>query len=174
MAGYDDETVNADPRGVEAPRPRIDAGRLWAGGAASAVVAALIGLVGVLVIRAVFNVAFAGSPEAGVFGDYSTAVLCALAALAAIAATGLAHLLVLSTPRPLAYLRWIIGLVTAAAVVTPFLSSKPIGVSLAQALIYLVIGLAIGSLVPGAAASAMRSSRRRYEPGPGPSGTWPQ
>jgi uncharacterized membrane protein YuzA (DUF378 family) len=174
MAGYDDETVNMGRSGVEPPHPKIDAGRLWAGGAASAVVAALIGLVGVLVIRAVFNVAFAGSREAGVFGDSSTAVLCTLAALAAIAATGLAHLLVLSTPRPLAYLGWIIGLVTAAAVVTPFLSNRPIGVSLAQALIYLVIGLAIGSLVPGAAASAMRSSRRRYEAGPGPSGTWPQ
>jgi len=47
-------------------------------------------------------------------------------------------------------------------------------VSLSQALIYLAIGLAIGSLVPGAAASAMRSSRQRYEAGPGPSGTWPQ
>jgi Family of unknown function (DUF6069) len=161
MAGYDDETVNVDRRGIEPPVPRIDAGRLWAGGAASAVVAALIALVGVLVIRAVFKVAFSGSAEAGAFGD--TAVLCALAALAAIAATGLAHLLVLSTPRPLAYLGWIIGLVTAAAVVTPFLSNRPTGVSLAQALIYLVIGLAIGSLVPGAAASAMRSSRRRYE-----------
>ena len=68
-----------------------------------------------------------------------------------------------ASPRPLAYLGWIIGLVTAAAVVTPFLSNRPTGVALAQALIYLVIGLAIGSLVPGAAASAMRSSRRRYE-----------
>jgi hypothetical protein len=69
MAGYDDETVNADRRGIEPPVPRIDAGRLWAGGAASAVVAALIALVGVLVIRAVFKVAFSGSAEAGAFGD---------------------------------------------------------------------------------------------------------
>src|ERR1044072_9519530 len=49
-AGYDDETVNADRRGIEPPVPRLDAGRLWACGAASAVVAALIALVGVLVI----------------------------------------------------------------------------------------------------------------------------
>ena len=97
------------------------------------------------------------------YGTSSTANGRTMAALAAIAATGLAHLLVLSTPRPLAYLGWIIGLVTAAAVVTPFLSNRPTGIALAQALIYLVIGLAIGSLVPGAAASAMRSSRRRYE-----------
>ena len=41
-----------------------------------------------LVIRAVFKVAFSGSAEAGAFGDSGTAVLCALAALAAIAATG--------------------------------------------------------------------------------------
>ncbi len=157
MPGYDDDTVRADGWDDRRDdRPRINAARLWSGGIATAVVAALIALVGVLVARAVFQVALSGSREAGAFGDSNTVLLCVLGAVAALAATGLAHLLVLSTPRPLAYLGWIIGLVTVVTVVTPFLSGVELPVALAQAVIHLVMGLAIGSLVTGAAASAMR------------------
>jgi uncharacterized protein DUF6069 len=166
MPGYNDDTVRADSwgPGPEEPRPRLNAGRLWSGGVATAVVAALIGLVGVLVVRAVFQVAFSGARNAGAFGDSSTVLLCVGAAIAALAATGLAHLLLLSTPRPLAYLGWIVGLVTVIAVVLPFLSGRELPVSLAQAVIHLVIGMAIGSLVTGAAASASRDLRRaRFE-----------
>jgi hypothetical protein len=162
MPGYNDETARLDSWGdhPEPPRPRINAARLWSGGVATAVVAALIGLVGVLVARAVFQVAFAGSKEAGALGDSNTVLLCVLAAVAALAATGLAHLLLLSTPRPLSYLGWIVGLVTVIAVVLPFLSGRPLPAALTQALIHLVIGMAIGSLVTGAAASASREYRQ--------------
>jgi Family of unknown function (DUF6069) len=139
--------------------PRINAARLWSSGVATAVVAALVGLVGVLIARALFRVAFSGEASAGAIGDGNTAFLCAVAALAALAATGLAHLLLISTPRPLAYLGWIIGLVTAVAVVLPFLSTRSLGVSATQAVINLVIGMAIGSLVTGAAASTLRAAR---------------
>lgn len=140
--------------------PRINGARLWSSGVATAVVAALVGLVGVLVARALFRVAFSGEISAGAIGDGNTALLCAVAALAALAATGLAHLLLISTPRPLAYLSWIIGLVTAVAVVLPFLSGRPLPVSATQAVINLVIGIAIGSLVTGAAASTLRAARQ--------------
>jgi Family of unknown function (DUF6069) len=162
MPGYNDDTVRADSwdANPEPPRPRLNAGRLWSGGVATAVVAALIGLVGVLVVRALFQVAFSGAKDAGAFGDSSTVLLCVGAAIAALAATGLAHLLLLSTPRPLAYLGWIVGLVTVIAVVLPFLSGRALPVSLAQGVIHLVIGMAIGSLVTGAAASASRDLRR--------------
>ncbi|WP_214402893.1 DUF6069 family protein [Pseudonocardia lacus] len=160
MHGYEDETVRQEAWDAPPSRPRIDAARLWSGGAATAVVAALIGLVGVLVVRAVFQVAFSGSREAGAVGDSSTVVLCVTAAVAALAATGLAHLLLLGAPRPLAYLGWMIGLVTAIAAVLPFLSGRPLPEVLAQSIIHLVIGLAIGSLVGGAAATASREVRR--------------
>jgi hypothetical protein len=162
MAGYYDSTVPAGGRGVPPDgtgAPRINAGRLWAGGLATAVVAALIALVGVLIVRAVFRVALFAPKEAGAFGDSDTVLLCVWAAVAALAATGLVHLLLLSTPRPLAYFGWIVGLLTAVAVVLPFLGSGPLAVSLATAVIHLVIGLAIGSLVSGAAASATRRPR---------------
>ena len=160
MSAYDDET--APVRGSGAPR--VDAGRLWAGGVAAAVVAALIALVGVLVVRAIFRIALYAPSEAGAFGDSDTAVLCLVAAAAALAATGLAHLLLLATPRPLTYFGWIVGLLTTAAVVVPFLSG-PLPIALAQAVIHLVIGLAIGSLVSGAAVSASRRAvpRQRFE-----------
>ena len=123
-------------------------------GGTKAVVAALAALVGVLVVRAAFRIALFAPRTAGVFADYRTLRLCVIAAGAALAATGLVHLLLLSTPRPMAYFGWIVGLVTAAAAVAPFLSGGSLAVMLALAVIHLVIGLAIGSLVAGAAAGA--------------------
>jgi len=140
-------------------RSPVDANRLWAGGLATAVVAALIALVGLLIVRAVLRIALLAPKEAGAFGDGDTAVLCLGAAAAALAATGLVHLLLLATPRPLSYFAWIVGLLTAVAVVLPLLSGRSPAIALAQSVIHLVIGLAIGSLVAGAARSAVRVRR---------------
>ena len=79
---------------------------------------------------------------------------------AALAATGIAHLLVVSTPDPLSYLGWIIGLSTAAAVVVPLIGGLPMAAAIAIAVVNLVVGLAIGSLVVGAAAAAYRPTAR--------------
>jgi hypothetical protein len=83
-----------------------------------------------------------------------------VAAIAALLATGLAHLLLVSTPSPLSYFGWIVGLLTVAAVVIPFLGSGSLPVRLAVAIIHLIIGLAIGALVSNAAASASRLTLR--------------
>lgn len=137
-------------------RRTLDAARLWTGGLATALVAALIGLVGVLVARVVQE----NLPHVAVASGYATQAqtlaLCAAAAAAALAATGLAHLLLLSTPRPLAYLGWIVGLATAAAVVLPLASGVVLAAALAEGVVNLVIGLAIGSLVTGAALASLR------------------
>jgi Family of unknown function (DUF6069) len=173
MSGYDDGRNN-DERGYPRPpydqrgypagpaasgpptRVRVNAGRLWAAGVATALVCALIGLVGVLVVRAVFKVALYAPEEASAVGDIDTGLLCLAAAAAALVATGLVHLLLLSTPRPLAYFAWIIALCTLAAVVVPFLSVTPLSVAVAMAVIHLIIGLAIGSLISSAARAATR------------------
>jgi hypothetical protein len=155
---------------LEPPEPpvrtEVNAGRLWAGGVAAAVVAALIGLVGVLVARAVFQLAILAPKQAGAFGDQNTTRLCVLAAVAALLATGLAHLLLVSTPSPLSYFGWIVGLLTVAAVVVPFLGTGSPAVKFAQAAIHLVIGLAIGGLVSNSAASASRLALRGAPPPP--------
>ncbi|GAA1834499.1 hypothetical protein GCM10009836_10940 [Pseudonocardia ailaonensis] len=144
--------------GDQTPRPTFDAQRLWTGGLATAAVAALVGLVGTLVLRVAFQ--FAPAAHLATFGTQQTAVLCAVAAGAALVATGIAHLLMVSTPRPLAYLGWIVGLVTAAATVIPLVNTTAITLGLAQGALHLVIGLAIGTLVGGAAASATRVGAR--------------
>jgi hypothetical protein len=146
-------------RDVESPRPVLDAARLWSGGLASAVVAALVGLVGMLVVRVLLQVAPSVAHDAAMFGASATVLLCLTAAGAALAATGLAHLLVISTPRPLAYLGWIVGLATAVAAVLPLVGGLPLATSAAEGAIRLVIGLAVGSLVAGATAAAMRPGR---------------
>jgi hypothetical protein len=137
--------------------PVVDATRLWTGGIATAAVAALVALVGTLVARVLFEVAPLGAHG---FDGTATGMLCLVAAVAALAATGIAHLLVVSTPEPLAYLGWIIGLSTAAAVVLPLLGATTWAVAVATAVVHLVIGLAIGSLVVGAAAAALRPAGR--------------
>ncbi|MGI5126109.1 DUF6069 family protein [Pseudonocardia sp. CA-107938] len=155
MAGYDDQTKRLGDGGRPAATPQINVAKLWSGGVATAVVAALIGLVGVLVVRVLLQTV-PGARNAPDFDNSGAIVICSMAAIAALIATGLAHLLLLGTPRPLAYLGWIVGLLTAIAVVWPFLSSRQILASVALAVIHLVIGLAIGSLVTGAAAAATR------------------
>ena len=135
----------------------IDAGRLWTGGLATAVVAALVGLVGSLIVRARLRVDPGSLTAVGAaFGSTATAVLCATAAGAALAATGLAHLLLVSAPRPLAYLGWVVGLLTAAAAVLPLATGTPLAVAVALGVVHLAVGLAIGSLVTQSMISAGR------------------
>ncbi|GGK73493.1 DUF6069 family protein [Mangrovihabitans endophyticus] len=137
--------------------PSLNAGRLWSAGLATAAVAALAGFVGVLAGRALFGVALHAPDDVRMFADADAVRLCVGAAVAALAATGLVHLLWLSTPRPLTYFGWIVGLFTAAAVFMPFLAGGSLAVALIVAVIHLVVGLAIGTLITGAAASAARS-----------------
>lgn len=139
--------------------PSVDAARLWAAGVATAIVAALVAVVGTLVVRAFLRVAFNGPASSGVLGDERTILLCTLSAVAALAATGLAHLLLLSTPRPMTYLSWIAGLVTVVVALVPLLGSAPLGERVATAVIHLIIGLVITSLVAGAGRSARRPRR---------------
>ena len=141
-------------------RPVLDATQLWTGGLATAAVAALVGLVGTLVIRVLFEYAPVGTAAAHAFSTTNAGLLCLFAAVAALAATGVAHLLIVSTPDPLSYLGWIIGLSTAAAVVLPLLGGVPMAAAIAIAVVNLVIGLAIGSLVIGTAMAARRPATR--------------
>ncbi|HUA41529.1 MAG TPA: DUF6069 family protein [Streptosporangiaceae bacterium] len=137
-------------------RPQVDAGKLWPGGIATAVVAGLIALVGVLVCRWLFGIPLLAPKSEGAYGDVHTTDLVLLAAAAALVATGLAHLLLLSTPRPLTFFGWIIGLATVLAVLVPFSTSAPLTAKVATAVVDLVLGVAIGSLISGVAARSVR------------------
>jgi hypothetical protein len=135
---------------------RVNAKTLWSGGAATAVVAALIALVGILVCRWLFNVPVLAPRQDGAWGDASTVGYALAAAAAALVATAIMHLLLRATPRPRLFLSWIIGLATVIAVVFPFSTSAPLSQKVATAIINLVLGCAIGSLISGVAARSIR------------------
>jgi hypothetical protein len=146
-------------QGRRGPGAQVDAGRLWAGGVATAVVAGLVALVGIMVCRWLFKIPLLAPQHDGAYGDVHTTAMVLVAAAAALLATGLAYLLLLSTPRPLTFFGWIIGLATVLVVILPFSTSAPVSNKAATAAVDLIIGIAIGTLLNGAAARSVRLPR---------------
>jgi hypothetical protein len=93
----------------------------------------------------------------GAWGNASTAGYVFASAAIALAATGLMHLLLLSTPRPRMFFGFIMALATLVAVVFPFSSTAPVSQKVATGAVNLAIGVAIWSLVYGV---SMRATRR--------------
>jgi hypothetical protein len=113
---HDEPTARPGTPGTQPPSPRpLNVARLWAGGVATAVVATLIALVGVLVVRVVLRIAGYTLSGASGFGGSATVALCVAAAAGALVATGLAHVLIITTPRPLTYLSYQCGRATNAS-----------------------------------------------------------
>lgn len=125
----------------------VNISRLWSGGLATAVVATLVILAGTLVFRGVFDIPVLAPEEAGYLGDTSTAVYALLAGVIALVATALLHMLLLSAPRALTFFGWIMGLAVAIAAFTPFSQVAEVPSQLATAVINLVAGIAIVTLL---------------------------
>jgi Family of unknown function (DUF6069) len=149
--------VNPTPAHPPPSRPTVDGGRLWAGGAATAVVAALVALVGVLVTEGVLDIAMVEPPLLAIGGSFA-ARYALTAAVLALVATALAHLLAMTTPRPRAFFTWIVGLATVVGVVLPFAVEGSTGGRLATALVDLVIGLSISGLLSSVLARTVHGS----------------
>lgn len=153
---YQQQQPQGPPQGPSA----VDARVLWSGGAATALVVALIALVGVIVFRGVFGIPILAPEGEGVWGDVSTTWLMVAAAVAALLAVALVHLLLLSTPRALSFFGWIVGLATVVAGVAPFATDAEPASKLASALINVVIGFAVLGLVSGVARTAVARAVR--------------
>lgn len=149
-------TYPASPRDAATNRVRPDSAQFWAGVVATAVVAALIALVGILICRWTLSIPILAPAGDGAWGNAHTAEYALLAALIAIIAGGLLYLLVLGTPQPNMFFGWIMGLATLAAVVYPFSTSAPLEQKAATAVVNLVLGIAIMSLLTAVAARAVR------------------
>ena len=141
-------------------RAAVDVRRLWAGGLATALVAALVALVGIVTARGVFGIPILAPKGGGVWGDASTGWYALGAAAASLLATALSHLLLVSTPRPMRFFSWVMALATAAVVVAPFVTDAAPAAKVATAILNLVLGVAIGTLVAGTARSAARTAAR--------------
>ncbi|HEY1916444.1 MAG TPA: DUF6069 family protein [Streptosporangiaceae bacterium] len=161
-AGYSDNQVPV--RGGPPPagtKVGVDAGRLWAGGVATAVVAALAAIVGLLIARGVFHVTVLEPKGQGMWGNASTAEYALAAAAVALVATALMQLLSLAVPAPWQFFQWIMGLLTLIAVVLPFTLTVPMSTKVATGLINLALGIIITSLVSSMAASARTLHARK-------------
>lgn len=158
--------------GVPPSRLVVDARQLWAGGVATAVVAALTALVGVVVCRWLFNIPLLSPSKDGAYGDVHTTDFVLVAAAAALIATGIAHLLLASTPRPMVFFSWIVGLATLVVVLYPFSTTAPLSEKIATAVVDLVIGFAIGSLINGVGARSVRRPPPPVTPGYEPYPPW--
>lgn len=155
-------------------RVRPDPAQVAAGGVATAIVAALIALVGILVCRWTLGIPILAPSSAGAWGSVHTGEFVIAAAVVAIAATAVLYLLMLGTPQPGLFFRWIMGLVTVAAVVYPFSTGAPLDQKAATAIVDLVLGVAITSLLSAVAARSIRRVyRRRYPDGGYPDGGYP-
>jgi hypothetical protein len=140
-------------------RPPIDAARLWAGGGATAMVAALITIVGALIARNLLDVTLLAPKGNGVWGEADVAWYAVIAGILGLAATGLIHALVLFTPHPMRFFGWVVALLTVIGTVAPFVANDSAVARLTTAALNLVLGIAIGSLVAGSARGAIRAAR---------------
>jgi Family of unknown function (DUF6069) len=149
-------TYPASPNDVAPNRLRPDSAQFWAGGVATAVVAALIALVGILVCRWILAVPILAPASDGAWGNAHTGEYVLVAACVALVATGLLYLLVLGTPQPGLFFGWIMGLATVVAVVYPFSTGAPLEQKAATAVVNLVLGIAITTLLTAVSSRAIR------------------
>jgi Family of unknown function (DUF6069) len=130
---------------VDLPEPRRTpvASRLWAGGAATALVAGLIAITGILVARGILDVAVLAPKGAGVWGDANTTTYALVAAACAFGATGLAQALLGTTPDALRFFTRIALLITAITAVLPLSLDVDAASHVVTAVLNACIGIAI-------------------------------
>jgi hypothetical protein len=140
---------------VSAPVSRIrhiDQGRFWVGAVLTSTVAALGGVIGLVVARDLLQIPISGAPFSS--GPVHVAGYGLLAGLIAmLAATVYAGLLAFA-PRPTVYFGTLGGLLTTLAVLLPFTVHGAIGGQIALAAINLAVGILVLSLIPVAASNA--------------------
>jgi uncharacterized membrane protein YtjA (UPF0391 family) len=113
--------------------------------------------VGILIIRGVLDIHVLAPASRGTWESTSALEYAAGAFVGALVATALMHLLLVTTPRPLLFLGWIMLLVAVIVGVWPFTTSADQDAKIATCVLNVVVVVAIWSLVAG---SAQRSVTR--------------
>ena len=140
---------------VDRPRVAIDAARLWGGGVATACIAALVAVAGVMICQYVLDVSLV-RPAVVLDVTDSFRLDYALTAFAlALAATGVAHGLAVATPRPRAFFGWIMGLATVCGAAAPFAIGDDLDSQVATACINIALGICVWTLVASVMAKTM-------------------
>jgi hypothetical protein len=142
---------------VAVPRPTgpsVDAGRFWAGVVATALVAALIGLVGVVIVDQILEIELVTKDPLGTGSTGAAFVVGGV--LAAVLAGGLLHLLVVTTPKPRAFFGWIMALATLTTALLPLTWTDVLESAIASGVVNALIGIAIWSLLLGVLSRTLR------------------
>lgn len=142
-----------DPNGRDVA---VDAAKLWAGGAATACVAALVAVVGVLIFGGVLDVRLVRPALLLNITDSFTLDYALTAFVLSMIATALAHGLLLSTPRPRMFFTWIIVLATVAGAAAPFVIGSETSSQVATACINAALGICVLSLLTSVMARTVR------------------
>jgi hypothetical protein len=132
----------------------VDAGRFWAGVVSTALVAALAGIVAVVVVERILKVDLLTWDPFSLEGH--VAVYAVGGAICAVLAGALLFLLILAAPRPQAFFGWIVALVTLVAALLPLTWEGTLGQQVATGIVNLVIGIAIWSLLAGVVSWTVR------------------
>jgi hypothetical protein len=138
-----------------------DAGRLWAGGAATALVAAGVAVMGVMVLDKVLHAPILSPGGLRQAADYAMIAFPVGAAIATLLATGLLHVLMQTTPQASRFFGWIAALVVALVILQVFLHETEMLTKLETAAFYLLVGVAIISSLVGVSRSAVRYHRQQ-------------
>jgi hypothetical protein len=131
--------------------PRIDQIRYWVGAGITAVIAALVSLIALVVAQGIIHVPVvlgSSSIHAAVYGVSAAGI--------AVLAAALFDAMLQVAPRPLTYYSWLGGIVTVLATLLPFTSTAGLHSQIALALTNFAVGTVITLLVPVAASNARR------------------
>ena len=138
------------------------AGRLWAGGVATGCIAALVAAVGVLLCSSVLNVRLVPTLVLSI-ADSLAVNYAVTAFVLALVATGAAHVLSVTTPRPRVFFGWLVGLGTTAAMVMPFAFEGSLAGKISTASINLAVGIAIGTLLTAVLSRTVTDTERSWQ-----------
>lgn len=129
------------------PRPRVEAGRLWAGGATAALVVAGVAVVGFLITRGILDIRVLTPRGQDRLFDSAMVWFAIASAVATLVATAIAHILIVAVPEPIQFFSWIVGVAMVIAALLPFLGDAQLSAKIATAAIALSVGIAILALV---------------------------
>ncbi len=136
-------------------RWRVDAARLWIGGAMAGVVGAGVVVVGFIVTRGILDVPVLVE-RGGKLVNANVWWYAAGAFAAALVATGLLHVLLVGAPRPFTFYGWITGLAVVIAALAPFTTGAELSTKVALAAINLATGAVIATIIGTVGRSALR------------------
>jgi hypothetical protein len=136
--------VSADTRAVHW---KVDAPRYWRGTLFAAVVAALVALVGLLVIRGLLDLPVLRRGDGGSVSQASTVWYLVVSVLGALVLGAVLYVLLLYSPRPWTFYAWIAGLAIVAVTVLPLTFDASASSRLATASLHLAVGAVVAIFV---------------------------